>query len=69
MKTLHCRLAVLMVERSPRLTQREVAKEAGLSLGTINKLYNDNFDRIDRRTAEALCNYFGCEIEDLLKLK
>jgi putative transcriptional regulator len=69
MKTLHCRLAVLMVERNPRLTQREVAKEAGLSLGTINKLYNDNFDRIDRRTAESLCNYFGCEIEDLLKLK
>jgi putative transcriptional regulator len=58
-----------MVERNPRLTQREVAKEAGLSLGTINKLYNDNFDRIDRRTAESLCNYFGCEIEDLLKLK
>lgn len=66
---MHSRLAVLMAERDPRLSQRELARRTGLSPATVNKLHNDEFDRVDRNTVEVLCNYFGCDLGDLFVLR
>ena len=65
------RLPNLMVERSPRLTQRKLAEELGISHTTINKLYNGQplKARIDPETVEAICNFFGCDVGDLLTMK
>jgi putative transcriptional regulator len=70
MKRMHCELAVLMAQRNQRLSQRQLATELGLSVGTINKLYNGRplTARIDPDTVEKICNYFGCEISDLFVL-
>lgn len=71
MKKVHCRLPNLMVEKDPRLNQRRLGQETGLSHTTINKLYNGQplKARIDPETIERLCDYFGCQIGDLLVLK
>ena len=66
---MYCRLAVLMAEKDPQLSQRRLAEETKLSTATINKLYLNRFDRVDRHTTEVLCDYFGCEVGDLFVLK
>ncbi len=50
-----------------RITLNEVAEKTKISRTTLNRIanipgYNTNTDTID-----ALCNYFGCEIKDLLE--
>ncbi|MGR3280545.1 helix-turn-helix domain-containing protein, partial [Acaryochloris marina NIES-2412] len=59
-KVLYCRLAMLMVEKDTRLSQAQVAKDTKLSATTINKLYQNRFDRIDKNTVVSLCKYFDC---------
>jgi putative transcriptional regulator len=71
MKRMHCELAVLMAQRDQRLSQRQLAADLGLSVATINKLYNGRplTARIDPDTVEKICNYFNCEIGDLFVLR
>jgi putative transcriptional regulator len=69
MRKMFCRLAVLMAEKDPQFSQRQLAKETGLSSTTINRLFTNKFDRVDVHTIETLCNYFGREIGDLLVLR
>ena len=51
-----------------RITLKEVAEKTGISRTTLNRIanipgYNTNTDTID-----ALCQYFGCGVEELLEL-
>ncbi|NJR57345.1 MAG: winged helix-turn-helix transcriptional regulator, partial [Acaryochloris sp. CRU_2_0] len=50
MKKMYCRLAVLMAEKDPQLSQRQLAEQTKLSKTTVNKLFTNRFDRVDRRT-------------------
>lgn len=68
-RTMYCRLAILMAERDPSLSQRKLAEETRLSTATINKLFQNRFDRVDRNTTDKLCNYFGCNVGDLFVMK
>lgn len=52
-----------------RLNQRKIALETGLATSTLNRLYNNDFTRVDVQTVETLCNYLGCEIGELFVLK
>ena len=69
MKQIYCRLAVLMAEKDPQLSQRQLAKETGLSPTTINRLFTNKFDRVDVNTIETLCNYFEREVGELLTMR
>lgn len=64
-KVVRCRLAVLMAEQDPPLTQKRLAEETGLSPNTVNLLYQNKLKRIDIDTISKLCTYFECEIGDL----
>jgi putative transcriptional regulator len=74
-----CRLASLIDEKNlelsdlglttNRLSQRRLAGETGLAATTLNRLYNNDFDRVDVKTVENLCNYFGCEVGELLVMR
>lgn len=73
-----CRLSVLIdqwniqrADRTPsdRLTQTSLAEQSGVSRATISRLYHNNFDRIDNRTIELLCEFFDCQVGDLLVVK
>lgn len=63
------RLAVLMAERDPRMSQRELAEKSGVSTMAINRLYNNDFKRVDTETLEKLCAFLECDLSDLLVLK
>ncbi|PSF34932.1 XRE family transcriptional regulator [Aphanothece hegewaldii CCALA 016] len=69
MRKMFCRLAVLMAEKDPQLSQRQLAQETGLSPTTINKLFTNKFERVDVHTLEILCDYLGKEVGDLLVLR
>ncbi len=69
MKRMYCRLAVLMAEKNPQLTQRQLSEETKLGVTTINRLFRNDFSRVDTNTVETLCAYFGCEVGDLFVLK
>lgn len=67
--SMYCRLAVLMAEKNPQLSQRQLARETGLDITTINRLYTNNFSRVDINTIEVLCNYFEKNVGDLLEMR
>jgi putative transcriptional regulator len=67
MKKIRCKLKDLMEKRE--LSQYQLAKETGLSINAIGRLYKQEFDRIDCNTAEVLCNYFGCDLCELFPLE
>jgi putative transcriptional regulator len=60
-----------MLDKDPRLSQRQLAEELNVSHNTINKLYNGRplTARFDPETIEKICDYFGCDIGDLFELK
>lgn len=66
---MYCRLAVLMAEKDPQLSQRQLAKDTGLDLTTINRLFTNKFSRVDVGTIETLCNYFDRNVGDLLEMR
>jgi putative transcriptional regulator len=71
MKKMYCRLAFLMLEKDTKLSQRQLSRELGISLGTINKLYNGRpfTGRVDSEVVEKLCHYFQCGLSDLFELR
>ncbi|NEP00893.1 MAG: helix-turn-helix transcriptional regulator [Symploca sp. SIO2E9] len=66
---LFCRLAVLMKEKDPGLTQIRLAEHTGIAPSTIGRLHNNRFTRVDKATIERLCKYFQCNLEDLFDLR
>jgi putative transcriptional regulator len=70
-RKLFCRLPNLMVEKNPRLTQRALSAELGLSHTTVNKLYNGRplTARVDPNVLDLICAYFNCDVGDLLVMK
>jgi putative transcriptional regulator len=69
MKKMFCRLAVLMAEKDARLSQRQLSKDTGLSPTTINKLFTNQFERVDANTIEVLCDYLNKDVGDLFELR
>ena len=69
MRTMYCRLAVLMAEKDPQLSQRKLSQATSLSTNTISKLFTNKFDRVDKGTIDNLCNYFGCDVGDLFQMR
>jgi len=58
-------------EDNPKLqvTQRSLARDTGLALTTINRLYHNKAESIELETLETLCKYFECEPGDMLKMQ
>ena len=67
-KRMYCLLATLMAQQN--LSQRQLATRIGLSVTTINKLYNGSplVARIAPSTVEKICDFFCCEIDELFVL-
>ena len=49
-----------------KLKISDVAKDTGINRGTITRLYHETAVRVDFDVLEKLCDYFACEVEDLL---
>lgn len=64
---IRSRLPELMAAK--QVTQKEIATQTGLNPNTLSKFYRNQIDRFDRKTVEALCDYFGCtRLDDLIQL-
>jgi DNA-binding Xre family transcriptional regulator len=78
MPSVTIRLRELMNEKTLRdgrnpetepITQEEVATAVGVAQGTMSAWVRGTVLRIDRDTIAKLCQYFDCEIQDLLRLE
>jgi putative transcriptional regulator len=69
-KIVSSRLRILLAEKSTRerrkISQRLAAQEAGISKTTFDRIIRNDFDGIRNTTLVALCEYFNCDIEDLI---
>jgi transcriptional regulator with XRE-family HTH domain len=72
-RQLRNRLLELMQRRerkeNRRLTQHEIALYIGVTDHTISSWLKNDVTRFDRHVVEGLCEYFGCEVGDLLYLE
>lgn len=67
---MYCRLAILMAEKQPGMSQSQLCRETGLDKVTVNRLFTNKFKRVDTGTVEKLCKYFGrTSIADLFELR
>jgi len=46
----------------------ELAEKTGLHRNTITLLYHERAKRIDLDALETLCNYFDCNVSDMLEI-
>jgi putative transcriptional regulator len=60
-------LSVRLGERRMKIT--ELARETGISRGTLTRLYHDEADRVDLDVLSRLCAKLGCSIGDLLEYR
>jgi len=66
-RSVTCRLNILLAER--RLSVAEVHKQTGLSRTLLYLMQRDELQRIDLESLAAICNFFECEISDMLVLE
>jgi DNA-binding Xre family transcriptional regulator len=73
MKHLRSNLVVLAAQKAQQDGERvsliRIAKETKISKYTIYALANNELNEFPKDVIERLCNYFSCEIGDLLKLE
>ena len=65
MSKLRFDLRLLMAKKGVK-TIVEVATDTGISRPALTRIDNNTAKRVDLDTLEKLCNYFECEIGDLL---
>lgn len=58
-------LARMMGERKLNIT--DVARATNLNRNTVTLLYRETARRVDFETLEALCQFFECEVGDLVE--
>lgn len=64
---IKCHLSQLMGEK--KLKVIDVARETGLNRNTITLLYKETAKRIDFEALDVLCDYFDCNVSDILEFE
>ena len=60
------RIEELLVERG--ISKNRICKELDIPRPNFNRYCRDEFQRIDANLVVKLCDYFNCDISDLLTL-
>ena len=69
------RMALLLAQNEHterrKITQTELAQKTNLSRATIGRWLDREYvmPRLDAGTVAVLCDYFGCEMQDLVDLE
>jgi putative transcriptional regulator len=50
-------------------TQEDISASIKVTQGTLSRWVGNKIDRLDLAVLEKLCDYFNCEISDILKLE
>jgi DNA-binding Xre family transcriptional regulator len=75
MKKLRSNLDVLIAQhnqkpaREKRVSKRSLAEQLGISRYTIYALAENKLDQYPRNVIESLCNFFECDVGDLLSMR
>lgn len=67
MKYLHMRLPELLNERN--ISRTRLCKDLDLQRTNLNRYYRDEFQRVDAALILKLCEYFHCDVGDLLEIR
>lgn len=54
--------------RGKRVTKRSLAEELSISRYTIYALAENKLDQYPKEVIESLCNFFNCDVGDLLTM-
>lgn len=67
------RVLILLTEKERQLGRNislsEVARATELSIGVISRWFKNEVDRFDGPVIEKLCDYFECDLCDLLYIE
>jgi len=66
-KYVHIRIPELLKEKG--ISKNQLCKDLNMQRSNLNKYCNDKFLRIDAALIIKLCDYFHCEISDLLEIR
>lgn len=64
---IHLKLKEIMEEHN--IGQRELSRQTGIRQGTISDYVNNTFKMINKEHLEILCDFFNCELNDLVERK
>lgn len=67
MKCIYLRIEELLNERG--ISKNKICKDLDIPRGKFNRYCRGEFQRIDANLLIKLCDYFGCEIKDLVIIK
>jgi putative transcriptional regulator len=62
---IRCHLGRLLGDRKLKIA--DVVRDTGINRGTLTRLYYETSERVELEALDRLCEYFGCEIEQLLE--
>lgn len=65
-KYVHMRINELLSER--KISKNRICKDLDLPRGNFNRYCRDEFKRIDANLMLKLCDYFKCDIPDLIEI-
>jgi putative transcriptional regulator len=68
MKKVRINLHRLMGERKIR-SINQLSKDTGITRTTLTRLYNEESTQLDFNTIGTLCEYFQCDLSELLFLE
>ncbi len=66
MQHLHLRINELLSEKG--ISKNRICKDLDIPRGNFNRYCRDEFQRIDAKLLLKLCNYFDCEIDELIEI-
>ena len=66
MKHIHMRINELLSERN--ISRNKICTDLEIPRGNFNRYSRDEFQRIDANLVVKLCEYFECNIQDLLEI-
>ena len=64
---IHLKLKEIMEKHN--IGQRELSRQTGIRQGTISDYVNNTFKMINKEHLEILCDFFDCELNDLVERK
>ena len=67
MKYLHINIMELLQERG--ISKTRICKDLDLQRGNFNRYCRDEFQRLDANLLVRVCDYFDCDIVDLLAIR
>ncbi len=68
--TVNSQFRLLLAQKSMHerrsISLREVARDTGVAMSTVQGLANNTFKAISREALSSLCDYLDCDVGDLL---